>query len=299
MTTVAILGPGAVGGLLAVRLGQAGHDVTLIGRHPGGVTVAGLTLTAPGTAAVTTRPASRPYLTHPVEFLIVTVKATQLIDATTRVPAAFTAGATVVPFLNGVDHVPYLRAVYPADTVAGTIVVEATKLADGTIEQATPSAAVTLAAAPAAAATGGGPPAPAASESAASLLDVPGLDVTIQPGEEQVLWRKLCMLATYALLTTAAEQPIGAAREKFADWVGPLAREACAAAAVHGASVDPAAVEAQIQGLPGEGRSSMLKDRLAGRELELDAIAGPTLRTLGPGGAPVTLRAVQAIMGAR
>ena len=214
-------------------------------------------------------------------------------------PAAFTAGATVVPFLNGVDHVPYLRAVYPADTVAGTIVVEATKLADGTIEQATPSAAVTLAAAPAAAATGGGPPAPAASESAASLLDVPGLDVTIQPGEEQVLWRKLCMLATYALLTTAAEQPIGAAREKFAGWVGPLAREACAAAAVHGASVDPAAVEAQIQGLPGEGRSSMLKDRLAGRELELDAIAGPTLRTLGPGGAPVTLRAVQAIMGAR
>jgi hypothetical protein len=43
----------------------------------------------------------------------------------------------------------------------------------------------------------------------------------------------------------------------------------------------------------------MLKDRLAGRELELDAIAGPTLRTLGPAGAPVTLRAVQAITGAR
>jgi 2-dehydropantoate 2-reductase len=301
MATVAILGPGAVGGLLAVRLGQAGHDVTLIGRNPGGVTVAGLTLTAPGAAAVTTRPASRPYLTQPVEFLIVAVKATQLIDATARVPAAFTAGATVVPFLNGVDHVPYLRAVYPADTVAGTIVVEATKLADGTIEQATPSATITLAATPAAAPPRGVPPEPPATapESAARLLDVPGLDVTTQPGEEQVLWRKLCMLATYALLTTAAEQPIGAAREKFADWVGPLAREACAAAAVHGASVDPAAVEAQIQALPGEGRSSMLKDRLAGRELELDAIAGPTLRTLGPAGAPVTLRAVQAITGAR
>ncbi len=300
MTTVAILGPGAVGGLLAVRLGQAGHDVTLIGRHPGGVTVSGLTLTAPGAAAVTTRPASRPYLTQPVEFLIVAVKATQLIEATARVPAAFTAGATVVPFLNGVDHVPYLRAVYPADTVAGTIVVEATKLADGTIEQATPSATITLAGTPAAAAPGGVPPATASgSESAARLLDVPGLDVTTLPGEEQVLWRKLCMLASYALLTTAAGQPIGAAREKFADWVGPLAREACAAAAVHGASVDPAAVEAQIQGLPGEGRSSMLKDRLAGRELELDAIAGPTLRALGPAGAPVTLRAVQAITGAR
>jgi hypothetical protein len=43
----------------------------------------------------------------------------------------------------------------------------------------------------------------------------------------------------------------------------------------------------------------MLKDRLAGREPELDAIAGPILRTLGLAGAPVTLRAVQAIQAAR
>jgi len=124
MTTVAILGPGAIGGLLAARLGQAGHDVTLIGRHPVDVTVAGLTLAAPGEDAITTRPASRPYLTEPAGVLIVAVKATQLVDATARVPAALVTGATVIPFLNGVDHLPYLRAVYPADTVAGTIVVD-------------------------------------------------------------------------------------------------------------------------------------------------------------------------------
>jgi 2-dehydropantoate 2-reductase len=312
MTTVGVLGPGAIGGLLAARLGQAGHDVTLIGRHPGGVTVAGLTLTAPGEDAITTRPASRPYLTHPVEVLIVAVKATQLVDATARVPAAFTAGATVIPFLNGVDHLPYLRAVYPAETVAGAIVVEATKLADGTIEQASPFAAITLAVPPGSGAvppgsgavpsgSGSVPPGPAAAAAAtaAGLLDVPGLHVTTQPGEIQVLWQKLCMLATFALLTTAAGHPIGAAREQLAEWLAPLAREACAAAAVHGASIDPAAVETQIRSLPGEMRSSMLKDRLAGRELELDAIAGPTLRTLGPAGAPVTLRAVRAILAAR
>src|SRR5882757_3469693 len=181
MTTVAVLGPGAIGGLLAARLGQAGHDVTLIGRRPTDVTVAGLTLTAPGEDALTTWPASRPYLAEPVEVLIVAAKATQLVDATSRVPAAFVAGATVIPFLNGVDHVPYLRAVYPAETVAGTIVVEATKLPGGTIEQASPFAAITLAAPPG---SGG-----AESAAAARLLDVPGLRVTTQPGEVQVLWR--------------------------------------------------------------------------------------------------------------
>jgi 2-dehydropantoate 2-reductase len=286
MTTVAVLGPGAIGGLLGVRLGQAGHDVTMIGRHPADVTVAGLTLTAPAGRAVTTWPDSRPYLTHAVEVLIVAVKATQLIDAAARVPAALIADGTVVPFLNGIDHLPYLRAVYPAGTVAATIVVEATKLGDGTIEQATPSAAITLAA-------GSG------TAAAAGLLDVPGLEVTVRDGEAQVMWQKLCMLATYALLTTAAGQAIGPAREQFASWVGPLVGEACAAAAMHGAKIDPAGVEAQIRGLPAEARSSMLKDRLAGREPEVDAIAGPILRTLGLAGAPVTLRAVQAIQAAR
>src|SRR6266436_9343662 len=148
MTAVAVLGPGGVGGLLAARLGHAGHEVTLIGRHPDRVTAAGLTLTAPGEDPITTTPASRPYLTEPVDVLIVAVKATRLVDATARVPAALLAGATVVPFLNGVDHVPYLRAVYPGDTVAATIVVEATKLADGTIEQVFPFARVTVATPP-------------------------------------------------------------------------------------------------------------------------------------------------------
>jgi 2-dehydropantoate 2-reductase len=44
-------------------------------------------------------------------------------------------------------------------------------------------------------------------------------------------------------------------------------------------------------------RSSMLKDAIAGANLELDAIAGPILRAT-PGGAPVT-RAVVAEIASR
>ena len=218
------------------------------------------------------------------------VKATQLIDATARVPAAFTAGGTVVPFLNGVDHLPYLRAVYPADTVAATIVVEATKLGDGTIEQASPSAAITLAERAAA-------PAADCPRAACSRRARPGGDGQARRGAGHVaetLHAGHVRPADHGRGTVPRPGP-----RAVRGWVGPLVREACAAAAMHDAKVDPDAVEAQIRGLPAQARSSMLKDRLAGRELELDAIAGPTLRTLGAAGAPVTLRAVQTIQGAR
>ncbi|MER3410320.1 MAG: 2-dehydropantoate 2-reductase, partial [Thermoleophilia bacterium] len=51
--TVAILGPGAVGGMLAVRLAAAGHRVVCVGRPPAveAIRREGLTLVAPtGTA---------------------------------------------------------------------------------------------------------------------------------------------------------------------------------------------------------------------------------------------------------
>jgi 2-dehydropantoate 2-reductase len=46
-------------------------------------------------------------------------------------------------------------------------------------------------------------------------------------------------------------------------------------------------------------RSRMLEDQLAGRPLELDAIAGPILRALGASGAPTTAAAVQEILTLR
>ena len=46
-------------------------------------------------------------------------------------------------------------------------------------------------------------------------------------------------------------------------------------------------------------RSSMLTDQLAGRPLELDAIAGPILRALGSSGAPTTPAAVREILTLR
>ena len=54
--------------------------------------------------------------------------------------------------------------------------------------------------------------------------------------------------------------------------------EACAVANASGASVNPAEPHELFDSMPPSMRSSMEKDLAAGRELELDAIAGPIVR---------------------
>jgi 2-dehydropantoate 2-reductase len=285
---VGVLGPGGVGGLLAGRLGAVGHQVTVLTPRPAPITVEGLTVVGPGSERIATAPAAQSWLAEPVEVLFVTVKATQLLDALTRVPAAMVHGAAIVPLLNGIDHMPLLRAIYPeSHVVASTIVVEATKRPDGTIEQVSEYAKVTVATV--------GKDASAAI-SLAQLLRGAEIDVTTSDDEKLVLWSKLAMLAPYALLTTGTGQPLGSAREQRPEWIAPLVAEAAAAALDDGVQLDASAIESTLRSMPAPGRSSMLKDRLAGRELELDAIAGPILRALGPAAAPATVAAVRAIL---
>jgi len=55
-------------------------------------------------------------------------------------------------------------------------------------------------------------------------------------------------------------------------------KEACAVGVAEGAKVAPEPILATFRGLPDGFRSSMQKDVAAGRQPELDAIAGPVLR---------------------
>jgi 2-dehydropantoate 2-reductase len=54
--------------------------------------------------------------------------------------------------------------------------------------------------------------------------------------------------------------------------------EACAVANASGAQVDALQIQAVFDGAPPAMRSSMQKDVVAGRQLELDAIGGPIVR---------------------
>jgi 2-dehydropantoate 2-reductase len=288
---VAVLGPGGVGGLLAGLLARRGDQVTCLAPPATAAHLAehGLELRSPalGDARVRVEAASR--LEHPVDVLFVTVKAAQLEAAAEAVPAGTLGHGLVVPFLNGIDHVAWLRGRYPPDQVVpGTIRVESTRVGPGVIEHASPFAVVELAAAKV----------PEGRrdrvEELAAWLAETGLDVTVNDDEAATLWSKLAVLAPIALVTTWAAAPFGEARAGHWDEAVAVASEIVAAATADGVELDEAAVVAMLGKVPDAMRSSMQKDAAAGRPIELDAIGGTILRAADRAGtgAPVTARLV-------
>ena len=184
---IAILGAGAVGGMLGVLLADAGHAVTVLAtdRTSTAINSAGLTLRSGRYGDRHASVPARPWLTEPVDLLFVTVKAPDLLGALARVPPALVSGATVVPLLNGIDHVPLLRAVFgDAAVTPMTVAVEATRVAPGVIEHLSPFNDYGVAA-----------DRPDTGPDAAVVLQKAGLDVDASaPDEATLLWRKLSFL---------------------------------------------------------------------------------------------------------
>ena len=269
MTTHAVLGAGGVGGFIGALLADAGHGVELLLRperlaeHP-----AELALESPfGSFRVPVGRASQ--LASPVDVLWVTVKATQLEAALGAVPDPALAGV-VVPLLNGIEHLGYLRSHWGGDrVVAASIGIEAERVAPGRIVHRSPWARLSF---------------PAAEEArlgdVAATLARYGCACRFDGTETTVLWRKLVFLAPFALSTSAAGAPIGEVRDRAErrELLERAVGEACAVAQASGAEVDESATLRGVATMPAEMRSSMQKDLDAGNPLELDAIAGPILR---------------------
>ena len=116
--TVAVLGPGAVGGALGVRLAQSGERVICVARPETAAAIRGegLTLvTDDGEETVALEAVEE--LAEPVDLLLVTVKAYSLDDAISRIGAE---PEVVLPLLNGLEHMGVLRSRF-RNVLAATI----------------------------------------------------------------------------------------------------------------------------------------------------------------------------------
>lgn len=286
--SLAVLGPGGVGGFLAAVMAREGSSVLVLAGHETSRAIAqhGLQLESKRFGDFHVSVQTSELLTTPVDACFVTVKATQLGDALSRLPASALGDGLVIPFLNGLEHVDTLRSVYPpANVVAATIRIETTKIGPGVIRHTSPFAAVELAASV---------DKRKRVERIAEHMTAAGLDARVRDDELATLWDKFALLAPMALLTTHEYANVGTIRTKRRADAIALIHEVAAVAGADGVSIDPEAVLRALDSMPDSMESSMQRDQAASRPIELDALGGALLRRADKAGVgvPVTRRIV-------
>jgi 2-dehydropantoate 2-reductase len=274
VTSIAVLGPGGVGGFLAAALARSGEDVTVVAREETAQHIAehGLAVDSVRLGRFTARPNAVPQLREPPDILIVATKATGLEDALARVQAA---PGLVVPLLNGVEHMDVLRAHY-ANVVAATIRIAAERTAPGRIAHTSALSRIELA------------PSTDETEHLVHLLRLAEVPAKTEASEAQVLWSKLARLGPLALSTAASGLTTGPvfAHPRWRLLAQGAVDETAAVAKAEGADVDPRSVLEEIAQLGPEQTSSLARDVEQGNPTELDAIGGAILRKAQQHGLP-------------
>ncbi|MFC9911046.1 ketopantoate reductase family protein [Streptomyces sp. NPDC127197] len=292
--TVAVLGPGGVGGLLAALLARTGHRVICLAGEATTDTLrtTGIRVRSPrfGDFAADVEAATE--LREPVDVCLITVKHTALDAALARVPVSVLGDGLIVPFLNGVEHPSFLRSRYRPDQVAPAVVrVESTRVAPGVIEHTSPFAEVDLT---------GDPVSRERLDTPAAAFAAAGPTTRVLEDEAAALWAKMSFLAPFALLTTRYALPLGDVRSRHRDELTALVAETAAVSRACGGPADPGQALARYDAFPPGTKSSMQRDAEAGRPLELDAIGGALLRAAERHGVPtpVTARLVRELKDA-
>ena len=273
-TTVAVLGPGAVGGTFAVRFLRADYRTVCVA-PPATVqlmALSGISYEHNGAEPVVVRPELTDHLAEPVSLLLVTVKAPQLEDALERVDPEAVENGVVLPLLNGLEHMEPLRERFGGRVAAGSLSrFEAYRPGRMQVVQKSQTALVTM-----------------ASESltsrelerAADIIRRAGVDVEIESDEKRVLWRKAVRLAVLAPSTALTRRTVGELRRDL-EWRPRMEKaiaEACAVAAADGVNLMPSAQWTRIVEMEHNLTTSAARDVAAGRESEIDAITGAVVR---------------------
>jgi 2-dehydropantoate 2-reductase len=269
-----VLGPGAVGGLVAALLERAGSDATVVARPSTARIIddRGLTVQSIAFGDFTARARTSTQLDSDPDVLVVATKSVELEAAIARVTST---PSLVLPLLNGIEHMAVLRERFGAHVIAGSITVQSHRPEPGMIVHSSRLSRIHI-------------PNPAPQQQAAvQLLAVSlrraGIDTAVAGSERQILWSKLVPLNALACTTSASGLPLGAIRDD-PTWRTRLKRvvfETAAVARAEKAWVDPSLALDDLARFEPSLVSSMARDIAAGRESELDAIAGAVLRAAG------------------
>ena len=268
-----MLGPGAVGGPLAVRLCLASVRTICVAppEISGLIALAGIVVETEG-KTLSARPETTELLEEPVGLLLVTVKAPDLGEALELIDPSAVAAGVVLPLMNGLEHMEALRSRFGNRVAAGSVShYQSYRVGRVQIIETTSSPLITIAS---------DDLARGELERAAELLQLARLEVRVATSEKRVLWRKASRIAPLAAATASTGRSVGELR-RSPEWRKRLEEavgEACAVAAADGVDLNVGEQWTIINAMPSDLTPSAARDVAEGRRSELDAIVGAVLR---------------------
>jgi 2-dehydropantoate 2-reductase len=265
MAKIAIVGVGAIGGVTAALLQQAGHELLLCTRR----SMSGLVVETPdGAVNIDATMVTRPADAFDVDWVFVATKAYDVAGTAVWLERLCSKGAPVAVLQNGVEHrerfAPYVvkekilpvMVDCPAERQAPDRVRQR-----GVMHLKVPEGVM--------------------GRDFVELFAGTPADATVVPDFLSVVWRKLCFNSA-GVLSALLMQPAGVVREEALGEVAlEIIRECAAVARAEGAHLEDDVADVVLaaqRAAPADSINSMLADRQAGRPVEIDARNGVIVR---------------------
>ena len=271
MLSIAILGPGAIGGFLATLFWKMKYDVICIGNDKTveAICSEGIRLKSSVFGDFLARPRAANCLSSNVDVIFVTVKMPNLETSLKRIELDLVEPSLVVPLLNGREQYEALRMVFGGAVVAGSIgsiqanksmsVVHHYSKSAPKIELATNNSALTRKV-----------------SILSNTLKAVGIKAEILAREEEVIWNKLIRLDAISSMTTALQTDLGEVlgNKRAKRLLRGLIYETALVALKEGLFFDPSKILSDIENLPSSLKTSMQRDVAVGRVSEATSITG-------------------------
>jgi 2-dehydropantoate 2-reductase len=265
--TVAVIGPGAIGGTIAAWLAQVpNNDLTLCARTP----LADLVVHIPEGGTIEARPTVLvdPEQARPVDWVMAVTKTYDTSGARRWIERLLGPSTCIAVIQNGVEHRERFADIVPDERLLPVIIdIPAERTAPGRIHQRRHGAIIA-------------PQGPLGARFAALFEGTP-LAPELTQDFSSASWRKLA-LNSAAVVNALTQRPSGVVRNAgAAALMRAIAHEAVLVGRAVGATLAddlPDEVLERLRASAPESVNSLLADRLAGRALEIDARNGVIVR---------------------
>jgi 2-dehydropantoate 2-reductase len=273
-----VAGAGAVGGFVAGRLADAGHDVTVLVRPHRAARLGeeGLRIASgEGTRVLRPSVVTAGELKAGNDAIVLAVKSDDLGGLMDDIEPAVRPPTAIVPFLNGIAHVDLLVGRFGPAVLGGVLRVMTQLDDDGTIRVLAPLFEVELGELD-------GSKSARIGQLASAFRDA-GADVAVPEDIVGAMWAKWVFIASVGAVTSLMRAATGeiVAVPRGAQFAWSVLAEAAAAAAACGYPVAAGQLQATEQALTAAGSpttSSLSRDLIEGRHTEVEAVLADLAR---------------------